>query len=77
MHMVPLSRCSPHPGPGQQELHHSQVASPLHRLTEQHDDLLLHVVLPRGLHGHHGRHVAANREKGVRAIWYLPEPRVS
>lgn len=32
----------------------SGVASPLHGLTEQHDDLLLHVVLPGGLHRHHG-----------------------
>ena len=39
-------------------------ASPLHRLAEQHDDLLLHIVLPGGLHGHHGRHVAAGRGTG-------------
>lgn len=32
--------------------------SPLHGLAEQHNDLLLHVVLPGGLHRHHGRNIA-------------------
>ena len=45
----------------------SGVASPLHRLAEQHDDLLLHVVLPGGLHGHHGRDVAADTAREVSA----------
>lgn len=45
----------------------SGVASPLHRLAEQHDDLLLHVVLPGGLHGHHGRDVAADIAREVSA----------
>lgn len=38
------------------------LSLPFHSLTEQHDNILLHVVLPGGLHGHHGRDVAADRE---------------
>lgn len=38
---------------------HGAGHPPLHCLAEQHDDLLLHVVLPGGLHGHHGGDVAA------------------
>lgn len=73
------SRVRPSPRQGERPPGHR--ASPLHRLAEQHDDLLLHVVLPGGLHGHHGRHVAAGTGVGVRATprapSRVPEPRTS
>lgn len=50
----------------------SGVASPLHGLAEEHDDLLLHIVLPGGLHGHHGRDVAADTAREVSATPVAP-----